>query len=202
MLSSCIYPDNINEYPIKENKLFEGAPHKDLFSYSYAKRCLAIQIDNYNRKLNTKYNYLIPCNLYGEFDKFDPIKGHFVGALIEKIIEAKKNKNEIVFGDGTPLDNLCMPRMLEVIKQMIEKDKFLNMNIATSENFTVDKIARIALKACNQENMQIKYDKKMPNGQLRKDIDISKFKENFPNFKPITLSEGIKEIFKKRYTDE
>ena len=90
----------------------------------------------------------------------------------------------------------------EVIKQMIEKDKFLNMNIATSENFTVDKIARIALKACNQENMQIKYDKKMPNGQLRKDIDISKFKENFPNFKPITLSEGIKEIFKKRYTDE
>ena len=43
-----------------------------------------------NRKQNTKYNYLIPCNLYGEFDKFDPIKGHFVGALIEKIIEAKK----------------------------------------------------------------------------------------------------------------
>ena len=85
----------------------------------------------------------------------------------------------------------------EVIKQMIEKDKFLNMNIATSENFTVDKIARIALKACNQENMQIKYDKKMPNGQLRKDIDISKFKENFPNFNPITLFEGIKEIFKR-----
>ena len=69
---------------------------KILFSYSYAKRCLAIQIDNYNRKQNKKYNYLIPCNLYGEFDKFDPIKGHFVGALIEKIIEAKKNnKNEI-----------------------------------------------------------------------------------------------------------
>ena len=90
----------------------------------------------------------------------------------------------------------------EVIKQMIEKDKFLNMNIATSENFTVDNIARIALKACNQEQMQIKYDKNMPNGQLRKDIDISKFKENFPNFNPITLFEGIKEIFKKRYTDE
>ena len=53
------------------------------------------------------------------------------------------------------------------------------MNIATSENFTVDNIARIALKACNQEQMQIKYDKNMPNGQLRKDIDISKFKENF-----------------------
>ena len=205
MLSSCIYPDNINEYPIKENKLFEGAPHKDLFSYSYAKRCLAIQIDNYNRKLNTKYNYLIPCNLYGEFDKFDPIKGHFVGALIEKIIEAKKNKKDeiVLFGDGTPFRQFMHAKdVAEVIKEMIEKDKFLNMNIATSENFTVDKIAKIALKACNQENMKIRYDKNMPNGQLRKDIDITKFKENFPEFNPITLFEGIKEIFKKRYRDE
>ena len=52
MLSSCIYPDNINEYPIKENKLFEGAPHKDLFSYSYAKRCMAIQIDIITKNKN------------------------------------------------------------------------------------------------------------------------------------------------------
>ncbi len=205
MLSSCIYPDSINEYPIKENKLFEGAPHKDLFSYSYAKRCLAIQIDNYNRKLNTKYNYLIPCNLYGEFDKFDPIKGHFVGALIDKIIEAKKNKKDeiVLFGDGTPFRQFMHAKdVAEVIKEMIEKDKFLNMNVATSENFTVDKIAKIALKACNQENMQIRYDKNMPNGQLRKDIDIKKFKENFPGLTPITLFDGIKEIFKKRYRDE
>ena len=85
ILSSCIYPDEINEFPIKEDKLLIGAPHKDLFSYSYAKRCMAIQIDMYNKKHETKYNYLIPCNLYGEFDKFDPIKGHFVGALIEKL---------------------------------------------------------------------------------------------------------------------
>ena len=90
ILSSCIYPDKISSYPIKEDKLLEGAPHNDLFSYSYAKRCMAIQIDMYNKKYNTKYNYLIPCNLYGEFDKFDSVQGHFVGALIQKIIDAKK----------------------------------------------------------------------------------------------------------------
>ena len=93
-LSSCIYPDDIKEYPIKESELLNGAPHKDLFSYSYAKRCMAIHIDMYNKKFNTKYNYIIPCNLYGEFDKFDAIKGHFVGALIEKIIEAKIKKKK------------------------------------------------------------------------------------------------------------
>ena len=49
ILSSCIYPDDIKEYPIKESELLNGAPHKDLFSYSYAKRCMAIHIDMYNK---------------------------------------------------------------------------------------------------------------------------------------------------------
>ena len=53
MLSSCIYPNDVKNYPIKEENLLEGAPHQDLFSYSYAKRCLAIQIDAYNKKYNT-----------------------------------------------------------------------------------------------------------------------------------------------------
>ena len=56
ILSSCIYPDNISKFPIEEDKLFEGSPHEDLFSYSYAKRCLAIQIDMYNKKYKNYIN--------------------------------------------------------------------------------------------------------------------------------------------------
>tara|TARA_B100001057_G_scaffold175337_1_gene175975 strand:- start:19022 stop:19936 length:915 start_codon:yes stop_codon:yes gene_type:complete len=201
ILSSCIYPDNVLEYPIKEEKLLEGAPHKDLFSYSYAKRSLAIQIDMYNKKYQTKFNYLIPCNLYGQYDKFDAVKGHFVGALIQKIIDAKKLKKDSItlFGDGTPYRQFMHARdVAKIIHEMITNDKFYNMNIATNENYTVDKIARLALKACNSEDLEINYDKEKPNGQLRKDIDILKFKEYFPNFTPISLEEGIKEIFNKK----
>ena len=201
ILSSCIYPDSVTTYPIKEDKLLEGAPHENLFSYSYAKRCLAIQIDMYNKKYNTKYNYLIPCNLYGEFDKFDPIKGHFVGALIEKIIYAKKNKNNSItlFGDGTPYRQFMHAKdVAKLINKMILTDKFYNMNIATEENYTVDRIAKIALRACDAENFQINYDKNKPNGQMRKDIEISKLKKYFPDFKPIKLEDGIKQIFNKR----
>ena len=75
LLSSCIYPDNIDSYPIKEDNLFLGAPHSDLFSYSYSKRCMAIQINAYRKMYNSNYSYLIPCNLYGEFDKFDEVQG-------------------------------------------------------------------------------------------------------------------------------
>ena len=80
---------------------------------------------------------------------------------------------------------------------MIEEDKYLNMNIATNENYTVAEIAKIALKVCDAEYLEIKYNTDRPNGQMRKDIDTSIFKKNFPNLKLILLSEGIKEIYEK-----
>ena len=204
MLSSCIYPDKILDYPIKEKQLIEGAPHQDLFSYSYAKRCLAIQVDMYNKKYNTKYNYLIPCNLYGEFDKFDAIRGHFVGALINKIIIAKNSKKNFIelFGDGKPLRQFMHARDLaKVIYNMIEEEKYLNMNIASDENYTIDTIAKIALKVCDAEHLEIKYNSNKPNGQMRKDIDTSIFKKEFSNIKLIRLSDGIKEIYEKLKND-
>ena len=201
ILSSCIYPNDVKSYPIKEENLLQGAPHQDLFSYSYAKRCLAIQIDAYNQKYNTKYNYLIPCNLYGEYDKFDPIEGHFVGALIEKIINAKKSRSKSIeiFGDGTPYRQFMHARDLaQIIKMTILKNIFLSFNVATDENYTIKKIVEIALEACNIQNLNIYFDKSKPNGQLRKDIDITNLKKLFPDFTPINLIDGIKEIYNKK----
>ena len=201
ILSSCIYPDDIKEYPIKESELLNRAPHKDLFSYSYAKRCMAIHIDMYNKKFKTKYNYIIPCNLYGEFDKFDAIKGHFVGALIEKIIEAKiKKKNKItLFGDGTPYRQFMHAKdVAKIISLMILKKKFYNMNIATNENYSIDHIAKIALEACEATNISIEYNNIKPNGQMRKDIEISNMIKYFPEFIAIKLKDGIRDIYLKR----
>tara|TARA_B100002003_G_scaffold212519_1_gene209722 strand:+ start:1639 stop:2547 length:909 start_codon:yes stop_codon:yes gene_type:complete len=199
ILSSCIYPNEIDQYPINEKKLFEGAPHQDLFSYAYAKRCMAIQIEAYNSKHNTNYNYLVPCNLYGEFDKFGEIEGHFVGALIQKIYNAKKNKKKFItlFGDGSPFRQFMHAKDLaEIIKLTITKKIKKSFNVATEENYTVKKIADITLEACDANHLQINFDTSKPNGQLRKDIDISIMKSLFPDFKPIKLYEGIKQIYK------
>ena len=201
LLSSCIYPDKIKKFPIKEKNLFEGAPHESLFSYSYAKRSMAVQIDAYNKKFKTNYNYMIPCNLYGEFDKFGDIEGHFVGALIEKIIEAKKNKKNHIslFGDGTPKRQFMHAKDLaRIIKLSIDNKITENFNVATNENYSVEKIAQLALKACNFKDAKIFFDKNMPNGQMRKDIDISKLKKLFPKFKPIKLIDGIKQVYINR----
>ena len=104
-----------------------------------------------------------------------------------------------MFGDGTPYRQFMHAEDLaKIIKEMIFQEKFYNMNVATDENYTIDNIAKIALKALGFENFLIKYDKSKPNGQHRKDIDISNLKKYFPDFEPIKLEKGIKEIYNKR----
>ena len=90
-------------------------------------------------------------------------------------------------------------RDLAQILVLMLKKIFVSMNVATNENYTVNEIAKIALKACGVDKFEIKYDNSKPNGQFRKDVDINILKSYFPDFNPIKLSEGIREIFKKRY---
>jgi GDP-L-fucose synthase len=198
VLSTCIYPDDIKNYPIKEEMLHTGAPHVDLYSYAYAKRCLAVQIDAYNAQNKTKFNYLIPCNMYGETCKAHAGRSHYVNALINKIIEAKKeNTGKItLFGDGTPLRQFMHAQDLaKVIEQSLTNDITDSFNVATEENYSVNKIAQIALKACDAEDITIEYDPTKPNGQPRKDVSIERFRKYFPDFKFTPLNEGIKQVY-------
>jgi len=198
VLSTCIYPNEVKNYPINEEDLHNGAPHEDLHSYAYAKRCLAVQIEAYNLQFKTKYNYLIPCNMYGEHCKAHMGRSHYVNALISKIIEAKKEgQSEItLFGDGTPLRQFMHSKdFARVIKLCIENDVTESFNVATEENYSVHKIAEIGLNACDAESLKIEYDKTKPNGQHRKDVSIKKFRKHFSDFEFTPLKEGIKQVY-------
>jgi GDP-L-fucose synthase len=198
ILSTCIYPDIIENYPILETDLHLGPPTKTNFSYGYAKRSLAVQIDAYNQQYNTKYQYLTPCNLYGEYDKYGD-NSHFIAALIKKIHIAKTNNHDsiVLFGDGTPLRQFMYSNDLAyIIRYCLDNNIYDNMNVATPENLTIDTMAKIALKACGASNIKIKYDATKPNGQYRKDVSIDKLKNKIPSFNPIKLEEGIKTTYK------
>ena len=87
-----MYPDVVKTYPMTEDHIHLGAPSFANFSYGFTKRSLSVGIEAYNRQYNLQYNYMIPCNLYGEYDHFeDPEKCHFITALIRKIIDAEKS---------------------------------------------------------------------------------------------------------------
>jgi GDP-L-fucose synthase len=197
MLSTCIYPDKAHKYPITENDLHLGPPTNTNFSYGYAKRCLAVQIDAYNKQYGVKYQYLIPANLYGEYDKFGE-NSHFIAALIKKIHFAKiDNEDRItLFGTGTPLRQFMHSDDLAyAIKYCIDNDIYENMNVSVEENLSIKQMAEIALKAMGAEHLKIEFDSTKPDGQFRKDVSVDLLKKQIKGFKPLDLYNGIKKTY-------
>lgn len=194
MLSTCIYPDIVDTYPLKEDDMFNGAPPLGNFQYAIAKRCMAAQIEAYNKQHNKNWLCLIPCNLYGEYDKYTEHNSHFVGALIKKIYHSD-DKLEI-WGTGKPLRQFMYAEDLaKIIKLVIDSNISGNYNVAPDYVHSIEEIARIALKSCNKENLEIIYNDSKPDGQYRKDVDSSKLLSAIGDFKFTPLDVGIKKTY-------
>jgi GDP-L-fucose synthase len=202
VLSSCIFPDVSDHYPLKEEDMNDGAPTKTNFAYAMAKRLMATQIDAYNIQYGTKFNYITPCNVYGMGEKDDDNKSHFVAALIKKVHYAKVNGQSSIelFGDGTPLRQFMYAKDLaKVIKLITEKDIIISFNVAPEENLSISEIVRLVREVTENEDIRVVWDKESPNGQHRKDLDNTKFRKFFPLFNFTPLAEGIKEYY-EQYT--
>ena len=198
--SSCAYPDCASSYPMLESQVHESEPTKTNFSYSYAKRLMQVSIDSANLQFGLNYQYLIPCNLYGEYDGFDVRFNHFVSALIKKIHIAKKNGDEkiILFGDGTPLRQFLYAKDLAIlIKKCIDDNITESFNVACNDNLSILEMAKIALKSCDAEHLKTEFDTDLPSGQFRKDISNKKMMSIFPEFKFTSLEDGIRQTYKK-----
>jgi GDP-L-fucose synthase len=196
ILSTCIYPDNISKFPIVEKDLHNGKPHKDLMSYAYSKRSHAVQLDEYKKSFGVNYNYLIPCNMYGNVKHAG--RAHYVNDLIYKISNAKKlQKNYItLFGDGTPLRQFMHAKdFAKIIFLHVESNIQDSYNVAPDENFSVHEMANMALEVTNSLHIEIKYDDSLPNGQHRKDVSNIKMKSHFKDFKFLELKNGMKKIY-------
>jgi len=187
---------------MKVEDLHNGPPTQANFSYGYAKRNLAVQIDSFNKQYGTKYQYLIPCNLYGVGDKDHESNSHFITALVKKIFEAKQKKedNITLYGNGSPLRQFMFADdFAKIIYHVITNEIYDSFNVAGNENLTIKDMANIALNSCDAEHLVINWDLSKPNGQHRKDVSIEKIKYLLPNFSPLNLSEGIKLVYKSYY---
>ena len=192
--STCIYPDVVEEYPMKEKDLFNGPPPPDNFAYAMSKRLMVTQIDSYKKQYNRDWSYLVPCNLYGEHDKYEEHHSHFVSALIKKLYEAK-NKVEI-WGTGKPLRQFMYAGDLDrVIKDMIENDIVGNFNVAPDDGISIEEITKIGMEACGKGDLEIVYDKTKPDGQYRKDVDSSKLLSVLKDFEFTSLRDGISKVY-------
>jgi GDP-L-fucose synthase len=201
ILSTCIYPDVVDTYPLKEEDLFNGPPPPNNFSYAMSKRCMATHIDSYVKQYDKKWCYLIPCNLYGEHDKYEEHHSHFVSALIKKIYEATDTVE--IWGTGKPLRQFMHAEDLaKVIVYMIKNDIVDNFNVAPNYVYSIEEMTKIGMESCGKGDLEIVYDNTKPDGQYRKDVDSSKLISVMEGFEFISLEEGIRRVydnFSQRY---
>jgi len=200
-LSTCIYRDVAENYPLVEEELYEGQPHEFHIGYAYSKRLMGIHI-NVAKKQGLNYSYVVPSNLYGLYETGDITRKHFVGALIDKIIKANINgdKKITILGDGSPLRQFTYTEdVAKIIARIVKEDVNVNMNIATPENLSISEMVRQALIATDSQHLEVEWDTTQPNGQYRKDIDTTKFKNIFPNYEFTSYVEGIKQTYDTLY---
>ena len=196
MLSTCIYPDVVKSYPMKEENLFDGPPPEGNFSYAYAKRSMAVQIDAMNAQYGTKYNYIIPCNLYGENDNFfHRDKMHFVTALLQKLKES--NGSIQLLGTGKPLRQFMhTDDLARIIKRVVDEDITESFNAAPDFNMSIKEMAEEAIDALCDKDIEINWTQPELDGQYRKDVSSEKLLSLLPDFKFTSFREGGKRVWK------
>ena len=198
ILSTCAYPDVVDSYPMTEEDLHKGPPAPTNFGYGYAKRCLAVQIDAYNKQYGTKYQYLIPSNLYSEYEHKDEKNTHFLNALVEKIIKAEQEgKKEItLWGTGKPLRQFTYALDLaKTISYIVDKDITESFNVSYPFNHSIHDMAVIALFVLGHSDWDINFIHPELDGQYRKDVSVDKMLNYIPGFEFTPLDKGIKIIY-------
>jgi GDP-L-fucose synthase len=194
--SSCVYP-KLSQQPIKESFLLSGKLEKTNEAYAIAKIAGIKLCEHYNLQFKTNYKCLMPCNLYGPNDNFDPQNSHFFPALINKIFNCKIKsiKKLILWGKKNTkrelmhVDDLAGACLFFLNK----KTKETLINIGSNHEMTIDNYAKFIMKKLHI-SLEIIFDKNKSSGTPRKIVDISIAKK-YGWYPRISLDKGFQSIY-------
>ena len=190
----CVYP-KFTPVPFKEGDLWNGYPEETNAPYGLAKKMLLVQAQAYRQQYGFNAIYLLPVNLYGPRDNFDPKSSHVIPALIKKVADAKKEgKNFIeVWGTGKATrEFLYVEDAAEGIILATEKyDKLEPVNLGSGMEISIKDLVELICRLMNFKG-EIKWDTAKPDGQPRRMLDVSKSEKEF-GFKAKTdFKKGLK----------
>lgn len=190
-LSTCAFPNVVDNYPFKEEDLLKGPPAPTNLSYGYTKRSLYIQIKSYREQYGVNYSCFCPSNIYGPYDNFNSESSHFVPAMIKRFHKSNSGDTLEFWGDGKALrQQLYVEDLVEIIPLLMEKHNTdIPLIVSPDENLSINDMIKICLKKSNK-NVIITYNNKFK-GQYRKDGSNEKFKNLIGEFKFTTFEEGI-----------
>jgi len=174
--SSCIYP-KYSKQPIREEYLLSGPLEPTNEAYAIAKLAGIKLCEAYSKQYNCNYISLLPTNLYGPNDNFDPKFSHVPAALLRRFHEAKikKQKSVLVWGTGKPRREFF--HVSDLAKAIIHMLEYYSsskpINIGTGKDISIKEFAEIIAEVVGYDG-KIDYDSSKPDGTPLKKLDISK----------------------------
>lgn len=190
----CAYP-KFTPVPFKEEELWNGYPEETNAPYGLAKKMMLVQSQAYRQQYGFNSIFLLPVNLYGPGDNFDPCCSHVIPALVKKCVDAiEEGKDEItIWGTGKPTrEFLYVEDAAQGIVLAAEKyNKSDPVNLGAGFEISIKDLVDIIVKLTGFKG-KIVWDRSKPDGQPRRCLDTSKAEKEF-GFKARTgFEEGLR----------
>ncbi len=190
----CAYP-KFAQIPFKEDAIWDGYPEETNAPYGLAKKMMLVQAQAYRQQYGYNAIYLLPVNLYGPADNFDPNSSHVIPALIKKCFDAldRGEKEIVVWGDGSPTrEFLYVDDAAEGIILAAEKYNGSEpVNLGSGTEITIKSLVSIIAGHVGF-NGKIIWDTTKPNGQPRRCLDVTRAEKEFGFRAKVTFNEGLK----------
>ncbi|MEM8830309.1 MAG: GDP-L-fucose synthase [Cyanobacteria bacterium P01_G01_bin.19] len=190
----CAYP-KFTPVPFKEDDLWNGYPEETNAPYGIAKKALLVQLEAYRQQYGFNGVYLLPVNLYGPEDNFDPRSSHVIPALIRKVHEAQQrgDKELPAWGDGSPtrefLYSTDAARGIVIATQKYDKSD--PVNLGTNQEISIKDLVETICDLMEFEG-EIVWQTDQPNGQPRRCLDTQRAKEEFGFVAETEFRQGLK----------
>ena len=191
----CAYP-KFTPVPFKEEHLWDGYPEETNAPYGLAKKMLLVQSQAYRDQYGYNSLFLLPVNLYGPRDNFDPKSSHVIPALILKCVDAMRSGGDSieVWGDGSATrEFLYVDDAADAILLAAERyDSSDPVNVGSGNEISIkDLIGKIA--AVTGFTGRVVWDTSKPNGQPRRQLDTRRAEERFGFQAQIGFDEGLRQ---------
>ena len=177
----CAYPKH-TPVPFKEEDLWNGYPEETNAPYGLAKKMLLVQAQSYRKQYDFNAIYLLPANLYGPRDNFNPTSSHVIPALIKKCVDAVERGEKYieVWGTGKPTrEFLYVEDAAEGITLAAERYNGAEpVNLGTGFEISIKDLANLIVKMVGFQG-EVIWNDKMPDGQPRRMLDTTKAEKHF-----------------------
>jgi GDP-L-fucose synthase len=190
----CAYP-KFTPVPFREENLWEGYPEETNAPYGLAKKMLLVQSQAYRQQYGFNSIYLLPVNLYGPGDNFDPASSHVIPALIKKFTEAKMDKKPYVEVWGTGAASREFLYVDDAARGLIlaaeQYNKSDPVNLGSAMEITIRDLVDLINELTGYDG-EIHWDTTKPDGQPRRCLDVSRAKREFGFEAKMPFREGLK----------